>query len=594
MKKKVLSLLSIAAFGSLILASCNTIEARPTESVENAPILDLDDITNNTMGEIYDALVTPGDTNSQRVLDNVLYIYSQSIYGSFFDTTLEDGAVVPGLRTVAESYINDGTSEPIQAFADLYPIYHDDEGHGSIDKVLMIYEDILYRVREVFLGYVNDATYQVRSQFSEKKFYDAQIASYHDLAQVENGVYPYNEGYTQLQGSFRLSEGIEETGSTILDGGDLSHPGDIENAYFKDIFGTYQNYIEAEVLPDIYRNELTAQYLYSQNYGQVRLTSARKVDYIALPTNSENMTAVQNLASAYSHQVIEAGLDMDVYGFPFLDSIYKGTVEHFTAEQTELATSILGEAEWTAATINVNGTDVDYYAESSYGTILAQYARLTDNRFDDDTAIRDDFTGDGAYTVETGLAIKEQALIAQDNTNNGWFTSSNIDIGVASITDRLFRVQVANEVDSTPFVDGKYQNDTPSDHFQYGTYRGGNYYLTPASYETGDSYPYIIYNGDNTTTYIVKVDEAVKAAKLTEPSSTASESAREVYYDNMPKHADEPYYAEKVARKVAYSLATGDTWTTAANRYYVNQMAIVYHDSYIYDYFRTTFPDLFD
>ncbi len=597
--KKITSGLLVLAAGVLLLAGCDNVEARPTKDFEDAPILNLENpVVNNTMGEIYDALVTSGDSNSETVLNNVLYLYSTTIYGNFFDKTDEEGNVTKGLRTVSEAYLADNSkTEDITAFASSYKVYQDEEGKPQIAKVINFYEEILYRVRNVFWGYVQNSSYQVRSEFSEKMFYDAQTKNYYDLAQKEGDAYPYNEGYKQVEGSFRLTEEAEETGTIKLDGGNRLVEGDIEDSYFKDIFGTYENYIEDAVLPDIYRTELTAQYLIDQNIGQIRLTAARKVDMIALPDNPLDHTSVLNLVDSYAKNVIEAGLDVNKYGMTFLDTLYKGTVDEFSNEDQELqalVAKIYQDAGWNQKTIEVNDIEYTYWAESSYGAIMERYQRLADNRFLDDETIRDEFTNNGEYTIETGLLIQERNLRLANNTTSGWYTSSSITLNNEELKNRLFRVQVANEVDSTTWnAQTGYANDTKEDNFQYGHYRGGNYYLTQRDPETGSNYPYITYDETADTTYLIRVDEAVKAAKLTD-SDTVSSDPSSRYYDDMAKHADEPYYGEVIARKVAYQLASGDTWKNAANEYYVDQMALVYHDTAIYEYFVSTFPDLFD
>ena len=78
-KKKPL-FLALLASASIILAGCDEFEALPTPETYDAPILNLvdDGLYQNRLGEIYDALVSSGDTNSERVLKNVLYIYATS------------------------------------------------------------------------------------------------------------------------------------------------------------------------------------------------------------------------------------------------------------------------------------------------------------------------------------------------------------------------------------------------------------------------------------------------------------------------------------------------------------------------------------
>ena len=63
----------------------------------------------------------------------------------------------------------------------------------------------------------------------------------------------------------------------------------------------------------------------------------------------------------------------------------------------------------------------------------------------------------------------------------------------------------------------------------YGRYVGGNYYLLPETSEAKAAYPYL-YKDSSDNWYIVKVEEAIKPAKITSDSTGTGSSA---YYDNM-------------------------------------------------------------
>ena len=102
---------------------------------------------------------------------------------------------------------------------------------------------------------------------------------------------------------------------------------------------------------------------------------------------------------------------------------------------------------------------------------------------------------------------------------HGWYDKSGLSSLASVLSTRLFKVQVANEVDGTP-----------SETSPYGTYVNGNYYLLPDTYESTATYPYL-YMDSSSNWYIVKVEEAVKPAKITSTSTGTGSSA---YYDNMP------------------------------------------------------------
>ena len=57
---------------------------------------------------------------------------------------------------------------------------------------------------------------------------------------------------------------------------------------------------------------------------------------------------------------------------------------------------------------------------------------------------------------------------------------------------------------------------------------------------------------------------------------------------------DQKVERENKARTIGYTLASGDTYRTNAITYYLEQCNINYHDQDVYDYFNTTYPDLFD
>ena len=89
-----------------------------------------------------------------------------------------------------------------------------------------------------------------------------------------------------------------------------------------------------------------------------------------------------------------------------------------------------------------------------------------------------------------------------------------------------------------------------------------------------------MYDKDTTTWYIVRVDEAVKAPKL---SQTGDDN-----YAAMGKNMRE------IVLNVASLLSDTDSYKKAAKQYYVEKMAFSYHDQSVYNYFKSAFPDLFD
>lgn len=544
--KKVLTL-SAAVF-ALGLAGCDKVEAELPKDDKILNFTDNTDVYNNQLSKIYDALVSSGDSNSQRVLNNILYLYSEAVFGSFYD----DGDQV-GIKSAVDG---GQTSQAFDKYIKAHTAMQVKNGDtidmaASFSKVKNMYAEILYRVYNTFYGYVLDASYQYRSQFCEEKFYQAQVKAYYDLGDEYFNTSDANY-YVAVDGSFRLDD-------TYVNDDQL-------NKYFKNLFVTYENYIKLNILPDIYRSELTANYLYTQNYYQIRNTMARKVDFVKISENSDFNGKVKDLMNAYCKLVIETGKQSQ-YDFTWLDKVSKGADQDLILSDTQ-AQELYAEAGWTLRNITVGAETYSYYSESTFGGICLKYQKLLDveTRDDNDTdSIKSEFTNNGAYTKETGFGMKLNQLMAENNTTNGWFTSGGLTDLPASLSGRIFKIQVANELDDSEATE------------KYLRKKAGNAYLLPSNYENGTEYPYLVQ--DSGRYFIVKVEEATKSAKLN--------SAYESDYYGAEK-------AEIISRKIAYSLSSSDTWKKAANTYYVEQMASIFHDDYVLEYFEHTFPEIYD
>jgi len=537
-KLRILSAALLAAT-ALGLASCDEVEASLTPTDAEAVLINGGEgkLAGNTLGDLYDQIVSAGSTNSEKVLNNILYKLAQSYFGDFYG---ENGL----WKTVTT-----GTDAEIKAYAEA----HSTMFGGDANKVKIFYGKIKESFDKSFWSIVKNTSYQKRSYFQEKEFVQAQLkelCEFPELGETESYKDVKVVGY-----------------KTYLNVNEYFHTDYVEY---------YQNYIERNLLPDAYRKALVEQHLISQNYNTLGRSGARKVQYVALGSVEGFPHATEDLTKAYatvvltgtdeSIKAINENIDLDeVRNLHFLDRLYKG---YFEGEEANLALAsyIYDKAKFNKLTVTIDGvaTTLDgVWEQTSYGLLLKDYYKLTDSRWEEGSTT--DFTGGSAYTKEAGLKIKTDEILVGSNVTEGWYTSSGLSDLPSSLRSRLFRVNVANDLDAP-------ETHTPD----YVTVHNGRNYLTQKSWDMGQVNNFCV--NDSSKWYIVRVDEAVKGPKLQKGGNSA-------------------YPAEKmdqIVADVASLIADGDTYKKAARQYYVKNAALEYHDQDVYDYFESTFPDLFD
>ena len=537
-KLRILSAALLAAT-ALGLASCDEVEASLKPADAEAVLINAGEgkLAGNTLGDLYDQIVSAGSTNSEKVLNNILYKLAQSYFGDFYG---EKGL----WKTVTT-----GTDAEIKAYAEA----HSTMFGGDANKVKIFYNKIKESFDKSFWSIVKNTSYQKRSYFQEKEFVQAQLKELLEFPEL---------------GEAESYKDVKVVGyKTYLNVNEYFHADYVEY---------YQSYIERNLLPDAYRKALVEQHLISQNYNTLGRSGARKVQYVALGSVEGFPHATEDLTKAYATYVLTAtdesikavneNIDLDeVRNLHFLDRLYKG---YFEGEEANLAlaTYIYGKAKFNKLTVTIDGVATtlnNVWEQTSYGLLLKDYYKLTDSRWEEGSTT--DFTGGSAYTKEAGLKIKTDEILVGSNVTEGWYTSSGLSDLPSSLRSRLFRVNVANDLDAP-------ETHTPD----YVTVHNGRNYLTQKSWDMGQVNNFCV--NDSSKWYIVRVDEAVKGPKLQKGGNSA-------------------YPAEKmdqIVADVASLIADGDTYKKAARQYYVKNAALEYHDQDVYDYFESTFPDLFD
>ena len=540
-----LKLFSAALLAATVvgLASCDTIEVSLKKEDAEAVLVNAgnDKLTGNTVGDLYEEIVTAGSSNSEKVLNNLLYKLAQSYFGHFYDDDNGTGLY----NTVTK-----GTQEQKKAYAEAHKEMFD----GKVEKLEIFFNKLKESLDKSFYAFVKNTSYQKRGDFYEREFIQAQ----------EKELYSFPEVVTYKQGlvvGYKTYENVQE--------------------YLQDDYITfYKDYIEHALLPDAYRKALVEQHLISQNYNTLGRSYARKVQYISLGNVEGFPDATEHLVKAYSRLILKASdddikaihadVDVDeVRNLHFLNRLYQGYFEAGEVANKAVADAIYAAAGYNQLIYTDEAGDpqtaVGVYEQTSYGILLKDYYKLTSSRWEEGSTT--DFTGGSAYTKETGLKIKTNEIVASSKVTEGWYTNSGLSDLPSEIKSRLFKVNVANDLDAD-------ENRTP----EFGVFYNGDYYLTPKVSSRDDDTPECISDTSSSNWYIIRVDEAVKGPKL----QVGGESA---------------YPEEKmgqIVQDVATLIADGDAYKKAARQYYVKKAALAYHDQAVYDYFKETFPDLFD
>ena len=576
-----LKLLSVGLLLSSVfaMASCDTINFALPESIQSEKILNItDEIPHNEVQELFETLVPNDSTTASKVLDKLILRLAESYFGVFYDA--EDGTV-KGLRSIVTS------DEQIKTFVESHARFQVKNADGTrntaaeIQGVKDFYNHLLEAIQKKLWPSVTNSTYQDRCFFSEKKFYDAQKAAMYDLTNAINKAYGL-----ELEEADHLTQII----------GGRNHK-DVQ-LYFGDgdklYLDVYRDYITRSILPDVYRKFVVENYLKRNNYSALGRSHARKVQTISLKNLDESADATRNLVTHYANYILEgailddaakpASIDettiVNLRDLHFLSKLYAGLIDvEADTVEADAARFLYQKADWAPKLVDIDGDPTIFYPLTTLGKIYKDYSELSDVRWE--TSSDTDFTGSGAYTKQTGLMLKEREIVSKTSVTEGWYSSSGLSELPSDIRSRLFKIQVANDVDT--------YHGTAKKTMDYGMYVEGSYYLTPETYAS-TAHPYVIFDSSSSSWVIVRVDEAVKGPKLSEdPTSVTS-------YDYMAKQGwrDGKETQNEIVLAITNMLADSDTYTKAARQEIVEAAGITYHDQSVYDYFKSNFPDLFD
>ena len=96
---------------------------------------------------------------------------------------------------------------------------------------------------------------------------------------------------------------------------------------------------------------------------------------------------------------------------------------------------------------------------------------------------------------------------------------------------------------------------------------------------------FVIHDDGTSSFYIVNVEEAPSTSKLNRENTDTGYIAMD---------PAEPLKSEGFAREISRVLGTRDSYKNDAYASYIELYSVAYHDTSIYDYFKSEYPELFE
>ena len=627
-------LLVVALLGVMGLTACDDDISSYPKDGEILPASQGQKIYNNELSEIYEG-IRDGSLASD-VLDKLLYEYANTIFGRY--TTVAEGAPsystndaedADTLKAVVESGDQAKMEEYVGSHKAFWPgatIPEDPTEKAAqlptaVAKLKAIYKTVEDRIAEALYSKISGGGYSEHNIFSERKFlasllFDGKkVADFRTNEVKENKV---DEGdvmlyedilYPEVEGKDVFTK---ETGSTVKANKYILH-----KEYY---YSPTNTYAIASNIESIYRDLLTEQYITDESYTTLGRSYARKVNVLALTVDSDNKSDVPALVNYLVDNVIASKdgdlkltiADGDRHGEKAVTDLYtnvgkimRGLPEYFNAaydrttatakdKQDNFPTAVIDDLNHDYGLFGsykdlTDNTKNAYLTSTAYGSMMKDFLKIKDDLVATDSSIESSFTGSGAYTVAQGKIYKEREIALKSYTTTGWHIKNG---GLSSlpetIRNRLFNLSVASALDSDGLIDRNaddyYGYDQEIINNKYVAKVNGAYWLKAETVEEkGSNRDLYFYDSSSSTYYFVQILEAVNPAKL---SADGSSRYAAIYNDNELQ--------EDIAREVCEQVAKISSYSGLAKDHWLKEMALEYHDTKIYDYFKSNYPDLFD
>ena len=352
----------------------------------------------------------------------------------------------------------------------------------------------------------------------------------------------------------------------------------------------YVDYVNESVIPTIINNLLTQAYIYQKQYQSIGRTQSRKLNFITLSDSSSIYAETMLKTFVQEYLSKETSSDVDFtpvveawYGIhselntsdSSLDSDIKEKA-HYLAETTFGTESTVIDSKFKSYIDGKTGEDYPYYDGSVYGDLIKKYSKLTNNPSTNDSSAYSNFTSIDSinYSPEEGLALQIENIKTTKYVTNKWGGSDNFSaLTDSTMTNKLFSYGLSSEFETatnpnTSFiVDGSYLKQFV---------KNGPTFLKKTTYT--NQYDSIVWKSNNTY-FIIEVVDQISPDVLASGTDATKDELKEI---------------ENNAIDMGYTLASGTTFTSNAVIYFLKQSNINYYDQTVYDYFKSTYPALFE
>ncbi len=625
MRKNILKISALALLSAFALTSCSDdVIAKPDNYDNNSPVITIEGfngtIHNNNFTDIYDG-VRDGSL-AQDVLDNLLYQYSVSIFGNYNKVTAAKigdenhpnpygeitlKAAVAGLNADATDG-NDNTKKFIKEHSAYWTknkagnrvddsnkeVGKDaDPSKSEYARLNNKWKTIEKRIAEKLYAAVSGGSYSDRNIFKEEKYLRALAAD------IENNVRAASANPDLFEGILTSKVEDYEVFTVKTECLDATKGEDFilhrqnyqSNADLNQEESTTQDatYVEDKIIPEIYRQLLVEQYILDESYDTLGRTSARHIDVLAIAKNSEYAKGAVNLMNTFVKDTIFNNARTEKITLDDFKLVSNAWVGAFMADKAnhpkeyQLMQKAIPEYE----TSNSKG---EFFQGTAYGSMMEELEKIDNN-----PALSENestYTNSGAYTWETGRDIKIAELQLKDYTSTGWYVKS---VGVASLPDsiknQLFDINVANALNGDKCVEYTY-DATAS---KWGTNEAAGdtnlinvigkvkdqYFLRNTSRIAGNPVESDILFESDGTYYIVLVQDAIRSKNLNK-ANYAEATAAEL--DKLETYINE----------IVQLVADNDTYQNLSKKHWIKKMNIKFHDTVVYNYFKSTFPEIFE